>query len=180
MVMRPERMAGFGSGFVLAGMLAGVPAVAQSEGKATAKVSGTVVLPPGHQTTNFTPDREVLFIQDGKAVATVRTDRDGRFSASVLPGTYDVVFRSNLMWGERVKAVEFHAGEQEFSPVRERFDYGHLGEGDTASSDYVTAGAVVMVIGYPLTPKNLFLHPVGVARAVAWQVKWRVRWWLHG
>jgi len=176
MVMRPERMgAGLGSGFVLAGVLAGAPAVAQSEGKATAKVSGTVVLAPAMQKISPVAERQVMFIQDEKAVSTVTTDSQGRFDASIPPGNYDVVFRSGPMWGQRVKGVDFHAGEQEFSPVKERFNFGHLGEADYLGGDSVTVGEIVSS-GSGLTLKKAVLHPLIAFKILSWKVRQR----FHG
>lgn len=173
--------AGFGlaSGFVLATALAAVPAGGQEQAKPDAIVSGTVMTPKNNEHISSTSPREVLFIQDEKAVLTVTTDSSGHFTATLPAGRYDVVFRSGVLFGERVKNADLHQGHQEFSAVRERFAYGHLTEKDQTTETFVTVGEVIGVPWYGFTPRNLLLHPVGVARTLLWQAKWRTRRLLH-
>jgi hypothetical protein len=159
---------GLSSTFVLASALAAAPVFAQEFAPPRAVVTGTVLTPDHSRYIQPDAPREILFVQNGKTVLTTTSDTRGRFTATVPVGTYDIIFRSGPMWGERVDTVALHAGAQEFSPVRERFDFGHLGEVDQLTQ-VVTVGELISTLFYPITPRNLLLHPVAVARELGWR-----------
>jgi hypothetical protein len=159
------------SAFVLASTLSSSAALAQGAAKQTAVVTGTVLTPLNSKYIPPNSRREVMFVQAEKAVLSVSTDSSGKFSATIPTGTYDVVFRSGLLFGERVNNVTFHSGTQEFSPVQERFDYGHLSEVDQHNQTFVTMGEVISVPVHRVPVRNLLIHPVGVARTIAYRAK---------
>jgi hypothetical protein len=161
----------FLSTFVLASTLFASAALAEDGPKMPATVTGTVLTPRNSKYIPADSPREIMFIRDGKAVSTVVTDSSGRFSATLPAGTYDVVFRSGILFGERVRDVNFHAGSQEFAPVYERFDYGHLSEVDQPAQTFATMGELISVPVYRITPRNLLTHPVGVVRTLAFRAK---------
>jgi len=159
----------FGSAFVLASAVATVPVVAQEAAPSAATVTGTVLTPENSKYVSPDAPREVLFLQNDKAVLTVRTDPTGKFTASVPAGIYDLVFRNGPLFGERVKGAIFHPGVQEFAPIRERFNLGHLAEADMSTQEFVTMGELMPV--YSLRVRDLFLHPMATVRALARRTK---------
>jgi len=105
----------------------------------------------------------VVFASNGQSILETKTDRDGNWKAEIEPGTYDVIFRTSVIFGERVNAVRLHAGEQEFSAVHGRVAYGHLGLVDEAN-DTVTLVGEIGTSSYRPPVTYLFRHPVRFLR----------------
>ncbi len=121
---------------------------------AKAIVSGSV---RGYEGKPLTYPAHVLFISNGQSVVETVTDSLGHWKAELVPGTYDVVFRSGQIMGERVNAVQLHPGEQSFSMVTERVAVGHLGSIDAEPVTF-TVGEVVAIHRYPIS--YLVKHPL--------------------
>lgn len=141
------------AGFVLALALAGSAAA-----QAPAVVSGRAVMAkPIDEKQGPAAGAQVLLVQNGKQIASTKTDDAGRWNISVPAGQYDLIVRRNLMLGERVNDITLHGGDQEFAVNAVRFNFGHLGlERDTGTT---TMGTVAVTIGYP--PKYWIKHPLG-------------------
>ncbi len=150
-----SRAAGIMVGAALSAGAAAAQSPTNQAGKAI--VSGIVHNPSNEKVTGAP---EVWFVQDGKLIEKVTANADGSWRADVAPGMYDVVVRTGPMFGERVNAVELHAGEQSFSPLRERFDYGHLGLEDSSTGTFATMGVLVSTIGYRVPISYFFKHPI--------------------
>jgi hypothetical protein len=123
-----------------------------SEGKAF--VHGTFTGPKGDAPASGS---QVVFVADGKSVLAADTDAHGNWNAQLDPGTYDVIFRSGPLFGERVNTVQLHAGEQSFSEIRGRFAYGRLGLEDNPEQ-YTTVGEMIASYKYPVS--YFFRHPI--------------------
>jgi hypothetical protein len=158
------------SALVFASTLSSSVVLAQDVQQQPAVVTGSILAPKRAPYTSPVAS-EVLFIQADRAVLTTVADSFGRFSATLPAGTYDVVFRSGILMGERVKNVTFHPGMQDFAPIQERFDYGHLAATDQSTEVYTTMGELTGTSLYRITPRNLLFHPIGVARTVAYRAK---------
>jgi DNA-binding transcriptional LysR family regulator len=100
---------------------------------------------------------QVVFIANGTTVLATNTDATGNWSAQLDPGTYDVIFRLGPLFGERVNAVQLHAGEQSFAPVKAHFAYRRLGLEDHAEQ-FTTLGVMVATYKYPVS--YFFKHPI--------------------
>jgi len=146
------------AGLLLGAALSAVASHAQStpsDGKA--HVSGRFTAPNGGP-----PPAQgyVIFAANGQSIVETKTDHDGNWKAELAPGTYDVIFKTNIMFGERVNSVQLHAGEQQFAPVHGRFALNHLGivDGTTGGEQYATMGEVTISYRYPVS--YLFKHPL--------------------
>lgn len=128
-----------------------------SSGEGKAIVSGRFTAPNGGPPPS---QGYVVFAANGKSILEAKTDHDGRWKAEIEPGMYDVIFKTNVMFGERVNAVQLHAGEQQFSPVRGRMALNNLGvvDGTTGGEQYATMGQVVVLYRYPAS--YLLKHPI--------------------
>lgn len=124
-------------------MAAATPVVAQSSNATNAIVTGQLLDP---QTAAPSVGAQVIFIQDSNQILETKTDANGNFHAEVLPGTYDIVLRKNLLPGQRVTAVKLHAGEQSFAPIQSAFNLGHLGLVNETQGDTVFVGELVPII----------------------------------
>jgi hypothetical protein len=102
----------------------------------------------------------VIFAANGQSILESKTDQDGTWKAEIAPGMYDVIFRTSPFFGERINAVELHEGEQQFTEVRGRFAWGHLGLSDTANDTFTTMGTMAATIGYRYPVSYLFKHPL--------------------
>lgn len=145
------RVAGLALGMAL------VTAVGQAQtdtsaGKAV--VSGRFTGPKGDAPPKGS---EIVFVSNGISVLATNTDAQGGWSAQLDPGTYDVIFRSGPLFGERVNDVQLHAGEQTFSQIRGHFAYGRLGLEDNQEST-VTVGEMIATYKYPVS--YFFKHPI--------------------
>jgi len=100
----------------------------------------------------------VVFASDGQSILETQTDHDGNWKAEIAPGTYDVIFKTGPLYGERVNAVQLHAGDQQFATVRGRFAYGHLGMTDGPMETTATVGELIATYRYPIS--YLFKHPL--------------------
>jgi hypothetical protein len=162
LVTLPEPVRGRAAGFVLAAALASAPAFAQTGDEPKAVVSGKVLNP---KTGDPSVGAQVLFIRDHASVLEVKTDAHGKWRASLPPGTYDVVFRNNILVGARVVSAQFHTGEQSFAPVHEQFAYGHLGIDDNSTQTYTTTGVMVATLGgWRSTMAYRIKHPIRYLR----------------
>jgi hypothetical protein len=81
-------------------------------------------------------------------VLRANTDSAGNWTARLDPGTYDVIFRSDPLFGEPDNTVQLHSGEQRFSQIRGHFAYGGLGLEDNPEQ-FVTVGEVIAIYQYP-------------------------------
>ncbi len=117
-------------------------AAAQSATPFTAVVRGKVLhaAAPNQQVQ----PRTVRFARNGRQMAEVQADDQGNWRTELPAGTYDVII-GGPMFGERVNDVMLHAGEQEFSPIRPRFAFGHLGL-DREQETSVTVGELISTI----------------------------------
>ncbi len=102
----------------------------------------------------------VIFTANGESVLETKTDIEGNWKAEIAPGTYDVIFKTGPIFGERVNEVRIHAGNQEFANVHGRFAYGHLGLTDTSSDTYTTMGAMVSTTTYHYPVSYFFKRPL--------------------
>jgi Carboxypeptidase regulatory-like domain len=100
---------------------------------------------------------QVIFVSNGVTVLETNTDAKGNWRAQLNPGTYDVIFRANPLFGERVDAVQLHAGEQSFATTKAHFAYGHLGQNDRPE-EFVTVGVMIATYKYPIS--YFFKHPI--------------------
>ena len=121
----------------------GSPALAQAPGAAHALVTGKLLDP---QTAVPSAGAQVIFIQDAHPILETQTDAMGNFHADLLPGIYDIVLRKNVLFGQRVTAVQLHAGEQSFAPMQATFNFGRLGLVNEVEAKTTTVGEVVSVI----------------------------------
>jgi hypothetical protein len=152
-----------GSGFTsrVAGLLLGAAlstaaAHAQSnsaDGKAV--VSGTFKAQDG---SALPGQGYVVFAANGRSILETKTDQDGNWKAEIAPGTYDVIFKTGPLYGERVNQVQLHTGDQQFATVHGRFAYGHLGLVDGPLETTVTVGEVAGTYRYPIS--YLFKYPL--------------------
>lgn len=125
-------------------------------GEGMATVSGRFTAPDG---TPPASQAYVVFVEDGQSKLEIKTDTVGNWKAEIEPGTYDVIFKTGPIFGERVNAVQLHSGEQEFASVRSRFALGHLGIFDhSGQEEYATVGEVTGTYRYPVS--YLFKHPI--------------------
>jgi hypothetical protein len=168
---KAKKTASLRSAFVLASALTSSPAIAQDAVRPQAIVRGNFVPSLNQNWTAPGASREVLFIQNDKAILTISTDAAGKFTATLPPGTYDVVFRRGIMFGERIKRVDFHSGLQEFGVIQGEFNYGHLAEVDRPEQDFATTGVLVSIPAYRINPRNMLLHPIATYREIAWQAR---------
>jgi hypothetical protein len=122
------------------------------DGKAL--VSGTFTDAKGDA---FLKGSQVIFVSNGATVLETNTDAEGNWRAQLDPGTYDVIFRANPLFGERVDAVQLHAGEQSFATTKAHFAYGHLGQNDRPE-EFVTVGVMIATYKYPIS--YFFKHPI--------------------
>jgi len=144
------------AGILLGAALSATAAHAEStSGEGQAVVSGRFTAPNGGPPPS---QGYVIFAADGQSVLETKTDRDGNWKAEIEPGTYDVIFRTGPMFGERVNGVELHAGEQEFAAIHGHIAFGHLGLVDGFSNTYTTVGEVSITYHYPIS--YLFKHPI--------------------
>jgi hypothetical protein len=146
------------AGLLLGASLSTAAAHAQSTsvtGKAI--VSGTFKAQDG---SALPAQGYVVFASNGKSVLETKTDHDGSWKAEIVPGTYDVIFKTGPMYGKRVNVVELHEGEQQFTEVRGHFAWGHLGLSDTANDTFTTMGTMAATIGYRYPVSYLFKHPL--------------------
>ncbi|MBB5342763.1 hypothetical protein HDF10_000713 [Edaphobacter lichenicola] len=100
---------------------------------------------------------QVIFLANGAVILSTNTDATGHWSAQLDPGTYDVIFRLGPLFGERVNAVQLHAGEQSFAQINAHFAYGRLGVEDH-SEQFTTFGEMTATYKYPVS--YLFKHPL--------------------
>jgi hypothetical protein len=150
---------GFGAkaaGIFLSAALSATAARAESTpGQGKAVVSGRFTAASGGPPPS---QGYVVFAADGKSVLETKTDQDGNWKAEIAPGSYDVIFRTGPMFGERVNGVDLHAGEQEFPAIHGHIAFGHLGLVDGFSNTYTTVGEVSVTYHYPIS--YLFKHPI--------------------
>jgi len=145
------------AGALVGGALSAGAAAAQSPAGQSGKaiVSGVVRGPDGR---NLSMPSEVLFVRDGQIAKRIVPDSAGAWKAEHEPGSYDVIMKSGQIFGERIKKVQLHAGEQSFAPVTERVNVGHLDIEDHAPLETVLVGEVVGIYRYPVS--YLFKHPL--------------------
>jgi hypothetical protein len=145
------------AGVLVGAALSAGAAAAQrpTEPSKNAIVTGTVHDPQG---LALERPAEVWFVTGGSSVMQVSTNAVGEWRAELAPGTYDVIVRNGPMFGERMKAVELHAGEQSFAPLNERFDLGHLGIKDHGAQETVLMGELTATYRYSVS--YIFKHPL--------------------
>jgi hypothetical protein len=97
---------------------------------------------------------------DGKIVVG-KVVEDGTFSVIAPPGVYDVVIRSNIMYGARVKAATLHEGYQSLGEVPVVQEGGAMEAG-------TTMGAMASTI---VGPRYWVRHPLAYARYVGHRMK---------
>ncbi len=146
-----------GAGIVLAAALVSAPALGQSTERSApvAIVTGKVL---DVKTSGPSQEAHVIFVRGDTSVLDVTTDSAGEWRATLPPGTYDVIFRTNMLYGARVIAAELHAGEQTFAPVHQQFTYGHLGIENSSTS--ATMGTLEARIDWRTTILYRIKHPI--------------------
>jgi hypothetical protein len=143
------------AGVLLGAALSTAAAHAQSTPAAgKAIVSGTFKTQDG---SALPAQGYVVFASNGQSILETKTDHDGNWKAEIAPGTYDVIFKTGPLYGERVNEVQLHSGDQQFATVHGRFAYGHLGPTDGPMETTVTAGEMIATYRYPVS--YLFKHP---------------------
>jgi len=142
------------AGIALAASLAfGASAAAETqtvspEG-AKARLTGTILVPDGSRPQVGA----VILLRSGEeVVALARTDAQGNFLISAMPGRYDISIGPNVFFGAHIHAADLHEGEQSLPPVRISYLPDH------ENSVEITSGELIATYKYPIS--YLFKHPL--------------------